>query len=117
MLRRKLTRIILWALAVLATVIAVAFIWLRQSPYWAGITLFSESHRVENFRDMGRVFPFREVPRGESVWTFDHAPQPLPETYAFDGQSRDATAAHRLMITPLLLCFMFGPVGWLAFFF
>lgn len=92
MLRRKLTRIILWALVALAIVLTAAFLWLRQSPYWAGITLFSESHRVENFRDMGRVFPFREVPRGESVWAFEQAPHPLPETYVFDGQSRNLTA-------------------------
>jgi CubicO group peptidase (beta-lactamase class C family) len=92
MLQRKLTRIILWALATLAIMITAAFLWLRQSPYWAGITLFSESHRVENFRDMGRVFPARAVPRGETVWAFDHAPQPLPETYAFGGQDRSLAA-------------------------
>jgi hypothetical protein len=56
--------------------------YLRQSPYWAGFTLFSESHRVENFRAMERVFPARPVPRGESVWAFDRAPSPLPEINA-----------------------------------
>ncbi|WFE75199.1 serine hydrolase [Roseinatronobacter sp. S2] len=92
MLLRKITWIILWTLATLAIVIAAAFLWLRLSPYWAGITLFSESHRVENFRDMGRVFPARAVARGDTVWAFDHAPQPLPETYTFDGQARSLTA-------------------------
>jgi len=92
MLHRKLTRIILWTFAGLAVLLLAAFLWLRQSPYWAGITLFSESQRVENFRDMGRVFPFRTVARGETVWAFGHAPQPLPETYGFDGQDRDLAA-------------------------
>ena len=92
MMRRSLMRIALWSLAALVLLAAVGFMWLRQSPYWAGITLFSESHRVENFRDMGRVFPAKAVARGETVWTFDRAPQPLPETYTFDGQSHSLTA-------------------------
>jgi pimeloyl-ACP methyl ester carboxylesterase len=66
--------------------------WLRQSPYWAGITLFSESHRVENFRAMDRVFPARAVPRAGDVWAFDHAPAPLPDTYTFEGEARDLAA-------------------------
>lgn len=104
MLLRKLIRIALWALAALAIVLTTAFLWLRQSPYWAGITLFSESHRVENFRDMGRVFPFREVPRGESVWAFDYAPHPLPETYTFGGEDRSMAAfLDRTQTTGLLV--------------
>jgi hypothetical protein len=39
-------RIALWTLAALTVLIFAAFLWLRQSPYWAGITLFSENHRV-----------------------------------------------------------------------
>ncbi len=30
-------------------------------------------------------------------------------------ESQTLQMPHRLMIAPLLLCFMFGPVGWLAF--
>lgn len=89
MLARRLTRI---ALATLAVLILTAFLWLRQSPAWAGVTLFWENQRVENFRAMERVFPGLEVPRGETVWTFDHAPAPLPETYTFDGAPRDLAA-------------------------
>jgi hypothetical protein len=92
MLARRLTRIALWTLATLAVLILAAFLWLRQTPAWAGITLFWESHRVENFRAMERVFPDRPVPRGEDVWTFDHAPAPLPETYAFEGAPHDLAA-------------------------
>jgi len=78
MIRRSMMRVALWSLAALVLLAAAGFLWLRQSPYWAGITLFSESHRVENFRDMGRVFPARAVARGETVWTFDHAPHLQP---------------------------------------
>lgn len=92
MLARRLTRIALWTLAALAVLISAAFLWLRQSPYWAGITLFSESHRVENFRAMERVFPARPVPRGGDVWAFDRGPAPLPETYTFDGAPHNLAA-------------------------
>ena len=30
-------------------------------------------------------------------------------------ESQSLQIPHRLMIAPLLLCFMFGPIGWLAF--
>jgi len=87
-----MTRIALWTLAALAVLILAAFLWLRQSPYWAGITLFSENHRVENFRAMERVFPARDVPRAGAVWAFDRAPAPLPETYAFEGEPHNLAA-------------------------
>ena len=92
MLARRLTRAAIWTLAALAVLILATFLWLRQSPYWAGITLFSESQRVENFRAMDRVFPARPVPRGEDTWAFDRAPAALPETYTFGGESRDLAA-------------------------
>ena len=92
MLAHRLTGIALWILVTLAVLIIAAFLWLRQTPAWAGITLFWEGYRVENFRAMDRVFPDRPVPRGDSVWAFDRAPAPLPETYAFDGATRDLAA-------------------------
>src|SRR6056297_271577 len=92
MLARRLTRIALWTLATLAVLILAAFLWLRQTPAWAGITLFWESQRVENFRAMDRVFPDRPVPRGADVWAFDRVPAPLPGTYVFDGAARDLAA-------------------------
>ena len=92
MLVRRVTRIALWTFAALAILLLAAFLWLRQSPYWPGITLFSEGYRVENFRNMERVFPSRPVARGETVWSFDHAPHPLHETYDFRGDTRDLGA-------------------------
>lgn len=63
-------------------------LWLRSSPYWVGITLFSEANRVENFRAMDDVFPFREVKAGGPVWDFAQAPHPLPETYLYERETR-----------------------------
>ena len=92
MLAYRLTRIAFWTLTALAVLAFAAFVWLRQTPAWAGITLFWESHRVENFHAMDRVFPDRPVPRGDSDWAFDRAPAPLPATYVFDGAPRDLPA-------------------------
>lgn len=92
MIARRIFRITAWTLGILSLIAIIAFLWLRQSPYWDGIMLFSDSHRVANFRDMDRIFPFRDVPRADSVWAFDHAPQPLPETYEFKGQVLDLAA-------------------------
>ena len=63
------------------------YLWLRNSPYWAGITLFAEDSRVENFRSMERVFPARDIPAGREVWAFDTAPGALPDSYSFEGAS------------------------------
>ena len=70
----------------------IGFLWLRQSPYWAGMTLFSDAHRAANFREMDRIFPFREVARGGSVWAFAQAPQSLPQNYDFYGETRNLAA-------------------------
>ncbi|RDC68051.1 class C beta-lactamase-related serine hydrolase [Rhodovulum sp. 12E13] len=104
MLAHRLTRIALWTLAALAVLAFATFLWLRQTPAWAGITLFWESHRVENFRAMDRVFPDRPVTRGDSVWAFDRAPAPLPATFVFDGAPRDlATFLDRTETTGLIV--------------
>ena len=89
MFARRLFRISAWTLGVLALIVLAGFLWLRNSPYWPGITLFSEANRVENFRAMDRVFPDRPVARSGPVWEFGHDPRPLPATYAFDGRDHD----------------------------
>lgn len=89
MLAKNLTDIPLWTLVALAVVIVAAFLWLRQSSYWAGVTPFSESHLVENFRAMDRVFPARPVPRGDTIRTFERARAPFPKTYVFNAETRD----------------------------
>lgn len=104
MLARRLLRIAVWTFGALAVLALAGFLWLRQSPYWAGITLFAESHRVENFRAMERVFPSRTVPRDGPVWAFGQDPRPLPSTYAFDGAEHDLAAfLDRTVTTGLLV--------------
>ena len=104
MLARRIFRISAWTFGVLAVLLLAGFLWLRQSPYWAGITLFAESHRIENFRDMNLVFPSRAVPRAGPVWEFSHDPRPLPETYAFEGAAHDLAAfLDRTVTTGLLV--------------
>jgi len=87
----KLKRLVLpFSIALLAGVIVTGIgglIWLRSSPYWAGITLFTEANRVENFRAMDQIFPYRSVTTGKDVWKLAEAPHPLPETYVYEGET------------------------------
>ena len=104
MLAKRLLRFTAWTLALLAVIGLAGFLWLRQSPYWAGITLFAEGNRVENFRSMDRVFPARAIARAGPVWEFDRDPRPLPATYAFAGEERDLAAfLDRTVTTGLLV--------------
>ncbi|WP_200388981.1 serine hydrolase, partial [Thiocapsa imhoffii] len=91
-LGRRVVRIALWGLGGLLVLGLAGVLWLRQSPYWAGFTLFAEAHRVENFRAMDRIFPTRPIPREGSVWAFDVDPRPLPATYRYDGAERNLEA-------------------------
>ncbi|MCC5969005.1 MAG: serine hydrolase [Pararhodobacter sp.] len=104
MLAKRILRIAGWSVGILALLALAGFLWLRQSPYWAGITLFAESQRVENFRAMDRVFPFRVVPRSGPVWAFDHDLRALPASYAFNGTDHDlADFLDRSVTTGLLV--------------
>lgn len=89
---RRFFKVLLGILLVIAALGAGGFYWLTQSPIWAGITLFSESKRVENFRAMDEVFPYRTVAASGDVWAFSRDERPLPETYTFNGETRDLAA-------------------------
>ncbi|MDO8905814.1 serine hydrolase [Hydrogenophaga sp.] len=103
MLANRIFRIAGWTIGGLAIVVIAGFLWLRQSPYWAGITLFAEPYRVENFRAMDRVFPSRSVPRSGPVWAFERDPRALPATYTFRGQDHDLAAFLDRSVTTGLL--------------
>ncbi len=92
MLVRRILKGFALLLGLLVVIGIAGFFWLRQSPYWAGITLFAADTRVENFRAMDGVFPYRTVARSGTVWAFDADPRPLPESYDFDGAAHDLTA-------------------------
>ena len=109
-LGKRLLRIAAWSLAGLAVLGLAGFLWLRQSPYWAGITLFAEGTRVENFRAMDRVFPSRGVPRAGPVWDFGADPRPLPDTYTFDGEEHDLAAFLERTVTTGLIVIRDGAI-------
>ena len=85
----RYSKILIAVLIVFVAITLSGFVWLRSTPYWAGITLFWESKRVENFRSMDTVFPYRPVARGGDVWSFGNAPRVLPQHFRFDGHSRN----------------------------
>jgi len=80
--------------AALLIILAVAggYAWLRHSPYWAMVTLYSEDVRVENFRSMHEIFPSTKVPSAGPAWSFTHAPKDLPDTYSFESEERSLAA-------------------------
>ena len=97
-------RALMVVLGGLAILLLAGFLWLRQSPYWAGITLFSEHARIENFRSMDRVFDAHAVANGQDVWAFQNDPRPLPEHYVFAGETRRlADLMDRTQTTGLLV--------------
>jgi len=89
----RVVRFLLFCLIGLAVIAAGGFLWLRNSPAWPGITLFSEAHRVENFQRLDRVFPAEPVLRDGATWDLPQSQtSDLPETYDFEGETRDLAA-------------------------
>jgi len=107
---RLALKIGLGLLIVIVLVGGSGFLWLRNSPYWAGITLFAEANRVENFRAMDGVFPALDVPAGDDVWAFTAAPHPLPDIYAFEGAARPVAAFLDETVTTGLLVVRDGAI-------
>lgn len=89
---RLVAKIGLGVLVVLLLAGSSGYVWLRNSPYWAGVILYAEDARVENFRSMDRVFPAQDVPAGGDVWAFDTALRGLPDTFLFEGAERSLGA-------------------------
>ncbi|WP_151704237.1 serine hydrolase domain-containing protein [Nitrincola alkalilacustris] len=84
-----LLKVIAGFMALILVIGLGAFVWLKQSPYWAGITLFSDAYRVENFRSMDRIFPHRTVASSGDVRVLQKQLMSLPKTYIFQGADRD----------------------------
>ena len=89
---RLVVKIGLGLLVALSLAAAGGYMWLRNSPYWAGVTLFAEDARVENFRTMDKILPARDVPAGADVWAFGADLRGLPYTYRFEGAERSVAA-------------------------
>ena len=87
---RRIVRIVLSVFVGFVLVALAAFLWLRNSPAWAGITLFSERYRVENFRNMDAVFPYScTVAESDDIWEFGTSPRALPTRYTHEGREYD----------------------------
>ena len=84
--KRKLALVIV--LGVLIIVGILGFLYLRTTNVWTMLNLFSDETRVENFRNFHTIFPSELIQPGDSVWTFESNPRPLPEFYTFEGQHR-----------------------------
>ncbi|MCR9087605.1 MAG: beta-lactamase family protein [Rhodobacteraceae bacterium] len=107
---RRVFRIGAGLLCVLILAGGAGFLWLRTSPYWAGITLFSEANRVENFRAMDQVFPSRDIVAGSDPWLLAVERRPLPESYQFAGQRRSVAAFLDTTVTTGLLVLKDGVI-------
>ncbi|MCR9141421.1 MAG: beta-lactamase family protein [bacterium] len=53
------------------------------------VSLFDAGVITENFRRMPEFFPSHTVSRGDGVFEFQSAPQELPATYEYRGETRD----------------------------
>ena len=104
MIIRRLFRTGPRALAGLGMLALAAPLWLQSSPSWADASLFGEDSRVENFRSMDTVFPYRTVAHAGSVWAFGKDVRPLPASYPHDGQDHDLSEfLDRTVTTGLLV--------------
>ncbi len=74
---------------VLVVVVALFLLrpWSAFSPLGMN-ALFSESKRVENFRNLDRIFPSRKIEASERPFEFGRDEQPLDIRYAFAGEQR-----------------------------
>ena len=89
---RRAIKFILGLFIILLIAAGGSYLWLRSSPYWSGITLFSEANRVENFRGMDKVFPVRDIVAGGQILQLSFDPRSLPDTYIFEGVSKSLDA-------------------------
>ena len=104
MIIRRLSRTGARALAGLVMLALAAPLWLGSGPSRADDALFGADSRVENFRNMDRVFPYRAIARTGGVWAFGKDPRPLPASYVHAGRDRDLSAfLDRTVTTGLLV--------------
>jgi CubicO group peptidase (beta-lactamase class C family) len=81
------TGAILLALALATAALLLARPWAEYSPLKLN-SLFAPERRVENFRSMERIMPYRVVRAAALPFEFREAPRPLPAHYGFQGERR-----------------------------
>jgi CubicO group peptidase (beta-lactamase class C family) len=82
-------------LVVLGLVGAAALVLVRPWSAYSPLrmrALFDPRSRVENFRRVDRIFPYRTIAAPGRPFRFARAEQPLPVTYAFEGARRTLAA-------------------------
>lgn len=86
-------RLLLASLALLLIMVA-AFVFRPWSPWspWKMNQLFWPSVRVDNFQHMDRLFPSRPLPASTQPFVFPKEERPIPESYVFNGETRQRTA-------------------------
>ena len=90
-------------IAILGLLLFVTQPWSDYSPL-AMNSLFAPDKRVENFRQMERVFPYRTVKAAAAPFSFPRAEQPLEVTYNFNGEQRNLNEfLERVTATGLLV--------------
>lgn len=83
----KLLKVV--ALLLVVLVVAGAIYHKELTRLYKVITLFDEGVIVENFRNMGSFIDYRVVHKGDTTYEFDRAETALPETYVYNGETKN----------------------------
>ena len=102
-------------LIALTLLIAAALLWWFRpwSPYSPSVmvNLFHPDHRVENFRHMERVFPYRTLQAADTPYQFPRHPGTLPQHFTYDGRTVEVSEFMRRTETTGLLVLRDGAIS------
>ena len=88
-------RIIVTAVAfVLGTTLCLAYLFFRPGSEFSPAKMnriFHPNERIENHRNMDKIFPRRDIAASSNPVAFENAPMELPMAYAFKGEQRKLT--------------------------
>ena len=93
--RRRLRRVLVWGIVVVGVLglgLYGGYRYALTTSLGPMLTLFSDGYRGVHFQAMDGVFPSVPVRAGRDVWLLERAPQPLPDTYTFQGEERSVEA-------------------------
>ncbi len=89
-MRNGILRVITVIVTLIALIILGGYIYLKNSPYWNAVTVYSDNYRAERFRTMDLVMPSNnKIRRSEAVWELEENLKELPKTYTFNGKEYD----------------------------
>ncbi|WP_194974899.1 serine hydrolase domain-containing protein [Aquiflexum lacus] len=73
----------------LVTILALGYLYLRNSEWWIAVSLFSDKTRLENFQNFHNLFPSEQINHGESTGEFSFESKDLPEYFEFEGNQKN----------------------------